>query len=167
MPVYFSYLCISAYRQAQSQMQVAQERAMGAVQESLGLKYENLDLKMRLVELESQLKVEPSYDLEGLEEQKQQLYQQTQQAAWQQEIQQQYLQQPPLDGGVLGGQQVMTQGSGSSNFGARASDGVQGLPNSSSSGELRQRDGGSKASLSSAGQLQGSTPPGTPKSDKL
>lgn len=139
---------------------------MGAVQESLGLKYENLDLKMRLVELESQLKVEPSYDLEGLEEQKQQLYQQTQQAAWQQEIQQQYLQQPPLDGGVLGGQQqVLTQGSGSGNFGARGSgDGVQGLVNSSSSGELRHR--GSKASLSS-GQLQGSTPPGTPKSEKL
>lgn len=141
---------------------------MGAVQESLGLKYENLELKMRLVELEGQLEVEPSYDIEGLEEQKQQLYQATQQAAWQQEIQQQYLQQPPLEGGVLGGQGVLTQGSGSGNFGARASgDGVQGLQNSSSSGELQQRGGGSKASLSSAGQLQRSTPPGTPKSEKL
>lgn len=67
---------------------------MSSMQESLGLKHENLELKLRLVELEKQLSVPLSYDPEVLQEQQSQLYQQTQQAAWQVELQQQFLSGP-------------------------------------------------------------------------
>lgn len=125
---------------------------MGAVQESLGLKHENLQLKMLVVQLQKDLKLEPEFDEEALQEQQNQLYQQTQQAVWQVELQQQYLQQAPsqgalqqmAEGGGLGG-----QGSGSGNFGGRLTGSGQG---DSSSGDLQQQERNS-----------GSTPPGTPK----
>jgi hypothetical protein len=131
---------------------------VGAVQESLGLKHENLQLKMLVVQLQKDLRLEPSFDEDVLQEQQNQLYQQTQQAAWQVELQQQYLQQAPSqgalqqmgEGGVLG-----AQGSGSGNFGGGLSGSGQG---DSSSGDLQQqeRNSGSQAAL-------GSTPPDTPK----
>jgi hypothetical protein len=121
---------------------VAQERTMGAMQESLGLKHENLELKMRLVEMEKQLKLDPSFEVEALQEQQQQLYQQTQQAVWQVELQQQYLQMPAVafEGGLqtAGGSQGSLMGSGAAG--------------NSSSGDLQRQPGN-----------QDSTPVGTPK----
>lgn len=115
---------------------------MGAMQESLGLKHENLELKMRLVEMEKQLKLDPSFEVEALQEQQQQLYQQTQQAVWQVELQQQYLQMPAVafEGGMqtAGGSQGSLMGSGAAD---------------SSSGDLQRQPGSN----------QDSTPVGTPK----
>lgn len=123
---------------------------MGAVQESLGLKAENLELKMRLVHLERELQLEPSFDVEGLQEQQHQLYQQTQQAAWQVEMQQQFLGQHPTQGALVAQQQRegLLGGQGSGGSGSS----MQG--NGSSSGDLQQM---------APTPLTGSTPPGTPK----
>lgn len=85
-------------RQLQQQLQDAQVRTVGAVQESYAMKQENLDLKTRLVDLEKQLDLPPSFDAEALQELQEQLHQQAQQAqqaAWQVQLQQQYLQGGP------------------------------------------------------------------------
>lgn len=142
-------------RQAQSQLQLAQERTVGAVQESLGLKAENLELKMRLVHLERELKLEPSFDVDGLQEQQHQLYQQTQQAAWQVELQQQFLGQAPTQG-ALAAQQHHHQGEGLlRGQGSGGSGSSVPMGHGSSSGDLTR--------MGASTPVTGSTPPGTPK----
>jgi hypothetical protein len=145
-------LCLSR-RQAQSQLQLAQERTVGAVQESLGLKAENLELKMRLVHLERELKLEPSFDVDGLQEQQHQLYQQTQQAAWQVELQQQFLGQAPTQG-ALAAQQQQQHHQGEGLLRGQGSGG-SGSSVPGSSGDLTR--------MGASTPVTGSTPPGTPK----
>lgn len=105
---------------------------------------------MRLVELEKQLGNVPlSYEPEVLQEQQSQLYQATQQAAWQMELQQQYLGVVVGGGGAAVG---MMQGQEGGDDAARSAP----LPTGAAGG-ASPRKGGSEQSLlghsSSEGQL--------------
>lgn len=128
---------------------------MGAVQESFAVKQENLDLKQRVVLLEKQLNLPPSFDAEALQEQQEQLHQQgqqAQQAAWQVQLQQQYM-QPQAYG---------TEGQGSGSHEANVIGNGQASVGSEDGSQMR---GAASSRSGSSQQLQGGegTPVGTPK----
>jgi len=142
-------------RCAQQQLQEAQVRTVGAVQESFAVKQENLDLKQRVVLLEKQLDLPPSFDAEALQEQQEQLHQQgqqAQQAAWQVQLQQQYMQPQAYgaEGQGSGSYEANVIGNGQASVGVGSEDGSQmrGAARSGSSQQLQAGEG---------------TPVGTPK----